>query len=556
MFAVKNNNSSIYSGAVRDVRVREYLPVKKIVFMSEGELKPENPEILVGNDIIQSYVHPAPVLCKLKPGCTIILDFGIELNGGIRIVTGGNDVKPRKVRVNFGESVSEAMGTPNNDHTMHETIIDLAPMGHNEVSNTGFRFVRLNVPADTAETLEIINVLAVAVYRDLPYVGAFKCSDERLNQIWQTGAYTVHLNMQDYLWDGIKRDRLVWMGDMNPEIRVICAVFDDCDTVETSLDYVRNHAKLPGFMNGINAYSLWWIISQHDWYMYRGNLAYLQRQHGYLVQLLRIYAEYVGTDGVEKLPEWRFLDWPSQGDKVAIHAGLQGLMAWAFAAGENLSLTLNDSAAASLCAETRRKMQIHNFDGGMSKQANALKAIGGIADPVQINKTALAQNPFSGLSTFFGYYVMQARALASDYAGATEAIRRYWGGMLDVGATSFWEDFDLDWLDNAGRIDAMPVPGKKDIHADYGNFCYKGLRHSLCHGWAGGPTAWLSEHLLGIKPLEPGFKTAQVRPQLAGLEWLEGVMPTPFGPIRVKADKGSDGAVKFDVKKPEEVTLQ
>lgn len=25
---------------------------------------------------------------------------------------------------------------------------------------------------------------------------------------WLTGAYTVHLNMQDYLWDGIKRDRL------------------------------------------------------------------------------------------------------------------------------------------------------------------------------------------------------------------------------------------------------------------------------------------------------------------------------------------------------------
>ena len=53
--------------------------------------------------------------------------------------------------------------------------------------------------------------------RDLQYLGSFECSDERLNTIWQTGAYTVHLNMQDYLWDGIKRDRLVWIGDMHPE---------------------------------------------------------------------------------------------------------------------------------------------------------------------------------------------------------------------------------------------------------------------------------------------------------------------------------------------------
>ncbi|MCX6985257.1 MAG: alpha-L-rhamnosidase [Lentisphaerae bacterium] len=556
MFNVKSNNISIYPGAVRDARIREYLPVKKIVFMSEGGLKPENPKILVGNSVIQSYVHPAPTVCRLKPGCTIILDFGIELNGGIRIVTGGNDIKTRKVKVNFGESVSEAMGTPNNDHAMHETVIDLAPMGHNEVGNTGFRFVSLSVPADTAETLEIINVLAVAIYRDIPYIGSFKCSDERLNQIWKTGAYTVHLNMQDFLYDGIKRDRLVWMGDMNPEIRVVCAVFDDCNTVETSMDFVRDHAELPSFMNTVNAYSLWWIISQYDWYMYRGNLEYLQRQHGYLAQLLRLFTGYVGPDGVEKLPEWRFLDWPSQGDPVAIHAGLQGLMAWAFTAGEKLSLALNDVDTASLCAITRRRLLTHNPDGGMSKQAGALKSIGGIADPIQINKTVLAQNPFSGLSTFFGYYMMQARALAGDYDGATEAIRRYWGGMLDIGATSFWEDFDLTWLNNAGRIDEMPVPGKKDIHADYGNFCYKGLRHSLCHGWSGGPTAWLSEHLLGIKPLEPGFKEAQVRPQLAGLEWLEGAMPTPYGPIRVKAEKGVNGIVKFDVKKPAKVILR
>ena len=104
------------------------------------------------------------------------------------------------------------------------------------------------------------------------------------------------------------------------------------------------------------------------------------------------------------------------------------------------------------------------------------------------------------------------RLLRAPGAGARPAITRaprlhpqYWGGMLDFGATTFWEDFDLAWTKNAGRIDELVSAGKKDLHADFGDHCYIGLRHSLCHGWAGGPTAWLTEHVLGIRPLEPGF---------------------------------------------------
>ena len=78
------------------------------------------------------------------------------------------------------------------------------------------------------------------VIRDIPYVGSFRSDDERLNRIWEVGAYTVHLNMQDYLWDGIKRDRLVWLGDMHPEVRTINAVFGHNPVVAQSLDVTRD----------------------------------------------------------------------------------------------------------------------------------------------------------------------------------------------------------------------------------------------------------------------------------------------------------------------------
>ncbi|UKI30896.1 MAG: hypothetical protein L6W00_23985 [Lentisphaeria bacterium] len=88
--------------------------------------------------------------------------------------------------------------------------------------------------------------------------------------------------------------------------------------------------------------------------------------------------------------------------------------------------------------------------------------------------------------------------------------------MIDRGATTFWEDFNLDWLENSGRIDELPPPGVRDLHADYGNYCYKGLRHSLCHGWASAPCFWLSETLSGVRFLSPGGGELRSPPGLPG----------------------------------------
>lgn len=102
-------------------------------------------------------------------------------------------------------------------------------------------------------------------------------------------------------------------------------------------------------------------------------------------------------------------------------------------------------------------------------------------------------------------------AAAGNYEGALERIREYWGAMLDLGATTFWEDFDMAWLP-AGCIDE-PVPaGMRDLHRECGAYCYKGFRHSLCHGWASGPTAWLTEYVLGVGVVEPGCRRLRIDP--------------------------------------------
>jgi len=159
------------------------------------------------------------------------------------------------------------------------------------------------------------------------------------------------------------------------------------------------------------------------------------------------------------------------------------------------------------------------------------------------NSEVIAIDGAKNFSTFYGYYMLQAQAKAGAYEEALNNIRTFWGAMLDLGATTFWEDFNLDWLPNAAGID-QPVPeGKKDIHGDFGAYCYLKLRHSLCHGWASGPTAWLTEHVLGVKPVAPGCKTLRITPHLGNLEYAEGDFPTPLGTVHIKHTKDANGKI-------------
>ncbi|MBM3495809.1 MAG: alpha-L-rhamnosidase, partial [Armatimonadetes bacterium] len=479
----------------------------------------------------------------------------VELHGGARFdVPLNSSGQPVRVRVRFGESASEAMGEPNNDHTIHDFDMKLAWMGRQEVGSTGFRFVRLDL-LDEDEKVQLRQIEAVMLYRPIERIGAFECSDDRLNAIWDTGAYTVHLCMQDHLWDGIKRDRLVWIGDMHPETCVVATVFGQCDVVPLSLDYVRDRTPLPNWMNGISSYSLWWILCHHEWWRRHADGDYLVEQREYLADLLRIVCERVGPDGCERLDGHRFLEWPTARDQTAIDAGLQALVVMALRAGADLSAVLGDHAAASIARETAQRASTFGREPTYSKQANALTVLAQMADPVTVNERILAMDPYRGISTFYGYYVLEARARAGDIVGCLDLIRNYWGGMLDMGATTFWEHFELDWTPDAVPIDQLPEPGRPDIHADFGDHCFVGLRHSLCHGWAAGPTAWLSEHVLGISPATPGFGSVRVEPHLGDLQWARGSVPTPLGAIHVEHRLADDGSLETELDLPSGMEL-
>jgi len=549
-----------------DSRVRKYISPTKVLWQSvqdEGFI--QNPAYLLGPNRGQAVLATDQGFCILrssdtvKPG--ILLDFGINLHGGIQFVTGmtGNK-EPVRVRIRFGESVSEAMsdidtvGGATNDHAMRDFILPLPWLGTIEVGNSGFRYARIDL-VDGDRELILKEANAVFSYRDIPYVGSFRSNDERLNQIWDMGAYTVHLNMQEYLWDGIKRDRLVWIGDMHPEVSTINAVFGYNDVVPKSLDLVRDITPMPEWMNGISTYSMWWIIIHRDWYMQHGQLNYLKEQAAYLEKLTEHMISRVEGNR-EKLDGTRFLDWPSSENPEAIHAGLQAMLIWAFDAAGDIFQVLADPAMEQRAKEMATNLRTYLPPHGNSKQAASLMALVGLMDAGEANREVVAKDGVKDFSTFYGYYMLEAKAKAGDYQGALDNIREYWGAMIDLGATTFWEDFNIDWMENAARIDDFVPAGKVDVHASYGGYSYEKLRHNLSHGWASGPTAWMSRHVLGVQVVNPGATTLLIQPNLGDLEWVEGTYPTSKGPVQIRHDRRQDGSISTSVTAPDGIQVQ
>ena len=183
----------------------------------------------------------------ISDGGYLILDFGREMSGGIRILTYLSE--NGSVRMRFGESLTECSaelgGRTNatNDHALRDFTAELPNYSDMAFGNTGFRFVRLDVKG----RIIVKSVIAVNHVLKKKPVYLYQGGDERIKQIFQTAKRTVDLCIgSGYLWDGVKRDRLVWIGDIHPEMLALTALYGRLPAIERSLDFVKKQTPLPG----------------------------------------------------------------------------------------------------------------------------------------------------------------------------------------------------------------------------------------------------------------------------------------------------------------------
>jgi alpha-L-rhamnosidase len=476
---------------------------------------------------------------------SLLLDFGREVTGRLEVESDTD--APVQLTFQYGESESEALKAP----YLGVNLLTIAPHGVGHGSKTAFRYVKLRFVSGPPE-MRFKSIHVDHIFYPVKYEGSFESSDAQLNRIWETGAYTAHLCMQDGLWDASKRDRGRWSGDNDISARVIDAVFGEHYLIEDTEDRLIGEAPVTQHVNGIPGYSSYWFTTVAEYYRHTGSKEFLAREHDRAVQLLEhIDAEFDERDlYVNKTKVWLYVDWSPElnGDtpesrRASEFEFYRGYREGAFLLREMGDATNADKyerrAAAIKVAADKYLLDPATGTYGPRWQTNAMAVLSGVATPDQYDaiwKNVLSQvghTKYSGLiiSPYYNYYVISAMAKMGHRKEALDWIRMYWGGMIGEGATSFWEAYDPSWY-------------KEDFHASLQSDNRSGYFVSLAHGWSSGPTAWLMEEVLGIHATGAGFSTVDIHPDLMGLKWARGAEPTPHGLLKVDV---KPGAVAVDV---------
>ena len=242
---------------------------------------------------------------------------------------------------------------------------------------------------------------------------------------------------------------------------------------------------------------------------------------------------------------WPFVDWAPDfnGDTPRARAATHLFLVRAARDAVFLLYEMGDEANAKRYAKWAEDLteaaQRYLFDikthlVSDRRQDNAMAIYAGVADPEQTQ--AIYDNilkPDSAAwkqiaTPYYNNYIIYAMSMAGHTSETLGVLRNYWGGMLNEGATSWWEAYDPSWE-------------KQDFHAHLEADNGKGYFVSLAHGWSAGPTSWLTERVLGVRPTGGGFKTLDVAPELGDLAWAEGDVPTPRGNLHIRVEKQAFG---------------
>lgn len=374
-------------------------------------------------------------------------------------------------------------------------------------------------------------VRLVCQIKPVNYEGRFACSDPLLTRIWWVGAYGVKLNMLQNELGAIlmdRSDRFSWTGDDYPAQSAILAAFGDHPYVKANLERTARQD------NGIESYSLYWVLSLMNYYCYSGDAAALREfaanAKAKLEHASQIYADpritFYGWD--ERLgagfQEPMSLDEPKNAFRMLFIRTCREFAAAMKTIGRTAEAETFQKIAEQRIAELRADPKwTERF--GLHAAADAVNA--DFTSPAE--QARLFDREFADRATrlsfspFNQYFVIQAMARMNRYDEALAAIRDHWGGQIAYGGTTFFETFWPAWTQVLGRNDTIPN-------------CQAGTT-SLCHPWGSGVTKWLTEEVLGIKPASPGFTSYDVFPHLGRtLTFVSGAVPTPRGNIQASFD--------------------
>ena len=487
-------------------------------FVSEEQ----NPEVFPF-----SYKRIKP-LSKEKVEGGLLFDFGVETFGFLN-VKGAR--KNEELGLFYGESREEALDT---DYTYVTDFVS----GETEyrLKQRAFRYVYVQ---SSNEAIEVS-----ADYEYLPFEkrGNFECDNKLFNDICTLASYTFHLNCREGFFDGIKRDRWIWSGDAYQSCRINRYLFADKEIEQRTLIGLIGKEPIEQHINTILDYSLIWVIMLYEHYTTYADKEFIARIYPMAKKLVQFCETRLNSDGfLEGIEDdWTFIDW-SDIEKVGAVCAEQMLLVKTYSAmayickeiGQSDECEYEDKSKKLLAKineyywDDEKGAFIDGYKSGnrnVTRHANIFAVMYDLATKEQaqsILKNVLKNDSITKITTpYFEGYELDALAKLGDFKAVESMLSSYWGGMIDLGATTIWEEY-------------CPTMTGIEHYAMYGGKYEK----SLCHAWGAGPIYLFGRYYLGVYATKAGYETFNVEPKTCGLKKIRGIVPVNGGEVRVEMDE-------------------
>ncbi len=532
------------SGKVSDVSATVYLKAASWNFYNH-----ENPP-----SAFKLSTEPKQADIIERNGKSLLVDFGKETFGYLKfhgLHGTGN------VNVYYGESREEALSPEYCETLDNLSFNESGQIDYTLPDSKAFRYV--NIVCENGINIDSVSML----YEFMPenVRGYFHCSDEQINKIWEVAKYTFQLSTREFFIDGIKRDRWIWSGDAYQSYLMNYYLFFDSPEVSRTLAALRGKDPVTSHINTIMDYTFYWFLGIYDYYMYTGNETFIRDFYPRMVSMMDYCLGRRNVNGMmEGLSgDWVFVDWAPMDKKgevsfeqLLLCRSLETMCVCAEilndADGKKKYKQIADDLHAKLIPafwNNEKGCFVNNRINGVqsdnvNRYPNMFAVLFGYLDSAKIlsvkDNVLLNENVQKITTPYMRFYELEALCALGEQKKVTKEIKDYWGGMLNAGATTFWEKYD-------------PNETGVQQYAMYG----RPFGKSLCHAWGASPIYLLGKYYLGVKPTSPGYKTYIIEPVLGGLEWMEGKVPTPHGEIsvncsqqliKVKSDSGK-GTLKF-----------
>lgn len=372
---------------------------------------------------------------------------------------------------------------------------------------------------------------------DTEIVSDFNCNDSFFNELWKRSARTLYLNMRDTYFDCPDRERAQWWGDVTNDIQENFYTLSPTSwqIINKGINELMNWQRGTGVIYSPVPAGNWnqelpvQMLMSVGWYGFHtqyynsGDSTFVapiyDRLHKYLHEVWSI-----DTDGfaISRAGGWSWADW---GDHIDLDLLTAEWYYLALKSERDFARQLNkESDMAQL--DKMMKMMQDNFDKRFwsgtdyrsstytetmsDDRAQAMAVLCGLAgeDKYPAILKILKNSFFS--SPLLEMYVQQALFKMGQGTYALQRAKNRYAKMLSYSD----ETTVFEFWDKGGSIN---------------------------HAWASGMTVIFGEYVCGVRPTSPGFKTFEVKPDLAGLTQVSQSLETKYGFIRVNLNKTANG---------------